>query len=34
MQVGVKAHKSGVVKSVKVSKGDSVAKGDIIAEIE
>ena len=34
MQVAVKSHKDGTVKSIKVKEGGSVAKGDVIAEIE
>ncbi|MXY38122.1 MAG: biotin/lipoyl-binding protein [Cenarchaeum sp. SB0664_bin_35] len=34
MQVSVKAHTSGSIKSMRVKVGSSVAKGDIIAEIE
>ena len=34
MQVGVKAHHDGSVTSLKVDAGKSVAKGDVIAEIE
>jgi biotin carboxyl carrier protein len=34
MQVSVKSHKDGVVKKLKVKGGMSVAKNDILAEIE
>lgn len=34
MQVAVKAHRDGVVKSLKVRQGGNVAKNDAIAEIE
>ena len=34
MQVSIKAHKDGVVKSVKVKQGVSVAKNDTLVEIE
>ena len=34
MQVSVKSHKDGVVKSVKIKEGNSVNKNDILAEIE
>lgn len=34
MQVAVKAHRDGTVKSLKVKQGGSVAKNDAIAEIE
>lgn len=34
MQVSVKAHASGKVKSIRAKTGASVAKGDLIAEIE
>ena len=34
MQVAVKAHKDGSVKSIKVKEAGTVAKGDLIAEIE
>ena len=34
MQVSVKAHKDGVVKSIKIKETASVAKGDAIADIE
>jgi len=34
MQVAIKAHKDGVVKSIKVKETAIVAKGDVIAEIE
>jgi biotin carboxyl carrier protein len=34
MQVAVKAHKDGVVKSIKVKETGTVAKGDVIADIE
>ena len=34
MQVGIRSHKAGAVKSVRVSPGDTIAKNDIVAEIE
>ncbi len=34
MQVSIKSHKDGVVKKIKVKNGASVAKNDILAEIE
>ena len=34
MQVAVKAHKDGVIKSIKVKETATVAKGDAIADIE
>ena len=34
MQVGIKSHKDGTVKSIKVKQGGIVAKNDVIAEIE
>ncbi len=34
MQVTVKAHKDGNIKSIKIKKGGTVAKNDVIAEIE
>jgi biotin carboxyl carrier protein len=34
MQVSIKAHKDGVIKSIKVKPGGSVAKNDLVAEIE
>ncbi|MDE1829067.1 MAG: biotin/lipoyl-binding protein, partial [Thaumarchaeota archaeon] len=34
MQVSIKSHKDGVVKSIKVKQGASVAKNDVLAEIE
>lgn len=34
MQVEVKSHKDGTIKSIKVKQGGSVAKNDVIAEIE
>jgi biotin carboxyl carrier protein len=34
MQVSVKAHKDGVVKKIKMKSGGSVAKNDVLAEIE
>jgi biotin carboxyl carrier protein len=34
MQVSVKSHKDGVIKKIKVKSGGSVAKNDVIAEIE
>ena len=34
MQVSIKSHKDGVVKKIKIKNGGTVAKNDIIAEIE
>jgi biotin carboxyl carrier protein len=34
MQVAVKAHKDGVVRNIKAKETGTVAKGDIIADIE
>jgi biotin carboxyl carrier protein len=34
MQVSIKSHKDGVVKKIKIKGGGSVAKNDILAEIE
>jgi biotin carboxyl carrier protein len=34
MQVAIKAHKDGKIKSIKIKKGGSVAKNGVIAEIE
>ena len=34
MQVAVKAHKDGVIRNIKAKEGASVAKGDIISDIE
>lgn len=34
MQVSIKSHKDGVIKKIKIQTGTSVAKGDIIAEID
>jgi biotin carboxyl carrier protein len=34
MQVTVKAHKDGNIKSIKIKEGGTVAKNDVIAEIE
>jgi biotin carboxyl carrier protein len=34
MQVAVKAHKNGVIKELKVKKGATVARNDVIAVIE
>jgi biotin carboxyl carrier protein len=34
MQVSIKSHKDGVVKSLKIKQGASVAKNDVLAEIE
>lgn len=34
MQVGVKAHKDGTIKSIKIKEGGIVAKNDIVAEID
>ena len=34
MQVTIKAHKDGIVKNIKAKESASVAKGDVIADIE
>jgi len=34
MQVSIKSHKDGVVRKIKIKGGGSVAKNDVIAEIE
>ena len=34
MQVSIKAHKEGVIKTVKIKQGASVAKNDVLVEIE
>jgi biotin carboxyl carrier protein len=34
MQVAIKAHKDGVVRNIKAKESTSVAKGDVIADIE
>ncbi len=34
MQVAIKAHKSGVIRSLKIKDTATVAKGDVIADIE
>ena len=34
MQLGVKAHKDGTIKEIKVQQGSTVARNDIIATIE
>jgi biotin carboxyl carrier protein len=34
MQISIKSHKDGVIKKIKVKGGMSVAKNDILAEIE
>jgi biotin carboxyl carrier protein len=34
MENSVAAEKSGVVKSIRVTSGDSVGAGDVVAEIE
>jgi biotin carboxyl carrier protein len=34
MQVAVKAHKDGIIKELRVKKGETVARNDIIAVIE
>jgi biotin carboxyl carrier protein len=34
MQISIKSHKDGVVKSMKLKQGASVAKNDVLAEIE
>ena len=34
MQISIKAHKDGVIKTVKIKQGASVAKNDVLVEIE
>jgi biotin carboxyl carrier protein len=34
MQVSIKSHKDGVVRKIKIKDGGTVAKNDVIAEIE
>jgi biotin carboxyl carrier protein len=34
MQLSIKAHKDGVIKTVKIKQGASVAKNDVLVEIE
>ena len=34
MQVSIKSHKDGIVKKIKIKNGGTVAKNDVIAEIE
>jgi biotin carboxyl carrier protein len=34
MQVYIKSHKDGVIKSIKIKQGASVAKNDVLMEIE
>ena len=34
MQVGIKSHKDGTIKSIKIKVGGTIAKNDLIAEIE
>ncbi len=34
MQISIKSHKDGVIKSMKLKQGVSVAKNDVLAEIE
>ena len=34
MQVSIKSHKDGVIKSLKIKQGAPVAKNDVLAEIE
>lgn len=34
MQVSIKAHKDGVIKTIKIKQGASVAKNDVLVEIE
>ena len=34
MQVSIKSHKDGKIKSLKIKEGNSVNKNDVIAEIE
>ena len=34
MQVSIKAHKDGIIKTLKIKQGASVAKNDVLVEIE
>jgi biotin carboxyl carrier protein len=34
MQLSIKSHKDGVIKTMKIKQGNSVAKNDVIVEIE
>jgi len=34
MQVSIKSHKDGIIKTMKIKQGNSVAKNDILVEIE
>jgi biotin carboxyl carrier protein len=34
MQVSIKSHKDGIIKKIKIKNGTSVAKNDVLAEIE
>ncbi|MGD1835713.1 MAG: acetyl-CoA carboxylase biotin carboxyl carrier protein subunit [Nitrososphaeraceae archaeon] len=34
MQVSIKAHKSGIIKSIKVEEGKSISRNDVVATIE
>ncbi len=34
MQISIKSHKDGVIKTMKIKQGNSVAKNDILVEIE
>ena len=34
MQVSIKSHKDGVIKTMKIKQGNSVAKNDVLVEIE
>jgi len=34
MQVSIKSHKDGTVKKLELKKGGTVAKNDVLAEIE
>ena len=34
MQISIKSHKDGVIKTMKIKQGNSVAKNDVLVEIE
>ena len=34
MQVSIKAHKTGIIKSIKVEEGQSISRNDVVATIE
>ena len=34
MQVSIKAHKTGIIKSIKVEEGKSISRNDVVATIE